>query len=152
MSALAFQPSFATRTAAKKGSRQLRDAILIFKGIDPPKDPTEPRMVRLCPSCHTPIAPGRHLIADIQQTVGSFYGFHRDHILSERRNRELTRARQVAMFLASELTPHSVAEIGRRFNRDHTTVLHAIKQVKDRAENNEEDAFNITLLRERFGA
>jgi chromosomal replication initiator protein len=52
-------------------------------------------------------------------------------MLSKRRNRSVARPRQVAMSLAKELTNHSLPEIGDAFGgRDHTTVLHACKQIK----------------------
>ena len=51
---------------------------------------------------------------------------------SARRAREVARPRQVAMYLSKRLTPRSLPEIGRRFGgRDHTTVIHAIKRIKD---------------------
>ena len=53
-------------------------------------------------------------------------------MLSKRRNRSITRPRQIAMALAKELTTHSLPEIGDAFGgRDHTTVLHAVRKVKE---------------------
>ncbi len=53
-------------------------------------------------------------------------------LLSKRRSRFLARARQLAMALAKELTTHSLPEIGEAFGgRDHTTVMHACRKVKD---------------------
>ena len=50
---------------------------------------------------------------------------------SARRAREVARPRQIAMYIAKQLTPRSLPEIGRRFGgRDHTTVIHAIKQIE----------------------
>jgi hypothetical protein len=132
---------------AVKGSRRLRNAVWKLQGYQPPK----PTKATLCPACLGPIAP-RMLIAEIQQTVGAFFGFHRDHILGDRRDRELTRARQIAMYLSTELTGHSLSEIGRRFTRDHTTVMHAVRMVHERTESDEETALNVALLRERLGA
>ena len=52
-------------------------------------------------------------------------------MLGKRRTRSLARPRQVAMALAKELTEHSLPEIGEAFGgRDHTTVLHACKQIR----------------------
>jgi chromosomal replication initiator protein len=53
-------------------------------------------------------------------------------LLSRRRSRSITRPRQMAMALAKELTNHSLPEIGDAFGgRDHTTVLHACRVVKE---------------------
>jgi chromosomal replication initiator protein len=134
---------------AIRGSRRLRNAIWKLQGYKP--QPVAPKRPEVCPTCSGPIAP-RRLVADIQRTVGAYYGFHANHLISSDRRRQLTLARQVAMYLATELTNHSIAEIGRRFKRDHTTVLHAIKAVGARAEINPELAFDVALLRERLTA
>lgn len=139
---------------AERGSRRLRNAIWRLQGYSPRKVEIPKEKItkaQLCPTCHAPVAP-RRLIAEIQQTVGAFYGFHVTALLSARRGKDLCHARQVGMYLASELTTHSLAEIGRRFNRDHTTILHALKVVQKRAEEDEEAALNIALLRERLSA
>lgn len=58
-------------------------------------------------------------------------------ILSKRRNRSVTRPRQVAMALAKELTSHSLPEIGDAFGgRDHTTVIHACRKIKELLQEN----------------
>ena len=148
-------PTYRLRYAkAERGSRRLRNAIWKLQGIEPPKvNPRapEPRPAQ-CSHCLSPLAPKRHLIADIQRTIAAYYGFPINQLISADRRRELTHARQVAMYLANELTEHSIAEIGRRFKRDHTTVLHALKAVPERAERNPDVAFDITLLRERLTA
>jgi chromosomal replication initiator protein len=70
-------------------------------------------------------------IANIQKTVADYYGLQIKDLLSKRRTRSLARPRQVAMALAKELTEHSLPEIGDAFaGRDHTTVLHACRQVR----------------------
>jgi chromosomal replication initiator protein len=70
-------------------------------------------------------------IANIQKVVADYYGLQIKDLLSKRRTRSLARPRQVAMALAKELTEHSLPEIGDAFaGRDHTTVLHACRQVK----------------------
>lgn len=73
----------------------------------------------------------RITIRDIQEQVAAFYGLPRSEMKSARRSRCVARPRQVAMYLAKQLTPNSLPEIGRRFgNRDHTTVIHAVKQIE----------------------
>lgn len=68
---------------------------------------------------------------NIIKTVGEYYKIKVSELLSKRRNRSVARPRQVAMALCKELTNHSLPEIGEGFGgRDHTTVLHACRQVK----------------------
>ena len=70
-------------------------------------------------------------IANIQKVVADYYGLQIKDLLSKRRTRSLARPRQVAMALAKELTEHSLPEIGDAFaGRDHTTVLHACRQIR----------------------
>lgn len=70
-------------------------------------------------------------IPNIQKTVADYYGLQIKDLLSKRRTRSLARPRQVAMALTKELTEHSLPEIGDAFaGRDHTTVLHACRQIK----------------------
>jgi chromosomal replication initiator protein len=71
-------------------------------------------------------------IDNIQRSVAEYYKIKMSDMLSKRRNRSVARPRQMAMCLAKELTNHSLPEIGDAFGgRDHTTVLHACKQVKN---------------------
>lgn len=70
-------------------------------------------------------------IEDIQRVVSQHYEVARNELLSNRRTRKIVRPRQIAMYLAKQLTPRSLPEIGRRFGgRDHTTVLHAVRKVE----------------------
>ena len=69
-------------------------------------------------------------------------------MLSPRRSRPLARPRQVAMYMAKKLTTRSLPEIGRKFsNRDHTTVIHAVKTIEKLSENNDEMRKNIEELK-----
>lgn len=71
-------------------------------------------------------------IDNIQKTVAEYFKIKIADLLSKRRTRSITRPRQVAMALAKELTNHSLPEIADAFGgRDHTTVLHACKQIKN---------------------
>jgi chromosomal replication initiation ATPase DnaA len=76
--------------------------------------------------------PPRILIRDIQAKVADHYGLTVPALTSAARWRKLAWPRQVAMHLAKRLTPHNLSEIGRRFNRDHATVLHAVRQIEAR--------------------
>ena len=70
-------------------------------------------------------------IANIQKVVADYYGLQLREMLGKKRTRSLARPRQVAMALAKELTEHSLPEIGDAFDgRDHTTVLHACRQIR----------------------
>ncbi|HUO80998.1 MAG TPA: chromosomal replication initiator protein DnaA [Steroidobacteraceae bacterium] len=71
-------------------------------------------------------------VENIQKTVAEYYKIRVADLLSKRRSRSIARPRQVAMALAKELTSHSLPEIGDAFGgRDHTTVMHACKRVKE---------------------
>ena len=70
-------------------------------------------------------------IPNIQKTVADYYGLQMKDLLGKKRTRSLARPRQVAMAMAKELTEHSLPEIGDAFGgRDHTTVLHACRQIR----------------------
>jgi chromosomal replication initiator protein len=71
-------------------------------------------------------------IENIQKTVADYYKVKVADLLSKRRSRSIARPRQMAMALAKELTNHSLPEIGDHFGgRDHTTVIHACRKVKE---------------------
>ncbi len=71
-------------------------------------------------------------VSNIQKTVAEYFGLRLTDLLSMSRSRSLARPRQMAMALAKELTEHSLPEIGRAFGgRDHTTVLHACRTIRD---------------------
>lgn len=71
-------------------------------------------------------------IDNIQRTVAEYYKIKVADILSKRRSRSVARPRQIAMALSKELTSHSLPEIGDAYGgRDHTTVLHACRKVKE---------------------
>ena len=70
-------------------------------------------------------------VDEIQKAVCEHYGMKQADLLSPKRTRAIARPRQVAMSLAKALTTRSYPDIGRRFgNRDHTTVLHAVRQIE----------------------
>ncbi len=87
-------------------------------------------------------------IEKIQNVTSNFYSLSLDEMLSQRRSRPLARPRQIAMYLAKKLTTRSLPEIGRKFaNRDHTTVIHAVKTVDKLYQNNDEIKKNIEDLK-----
>ncbi|QEW05009.1 chromosomal replication initiator protein DnaA [Nitrincola iocasae] len=76
-------------------------------------------------------------IDNIQRVVADYYKIKINDLLSKRRSRSVARPRQMAMSLSKELTNHSLPEIGSAFGgRDHTTVLHACRKIKELRESN----------------
>jgi len=75
----------------------------------------------------------RHVtIEEIQKRVAEHYNIRLGEMYSARRSRSIARPRQVAMYLAKQLTARSLPEIGRKFGgRDHTTVMHAVRRVDE---------------------
>ncbi len=83
-------------------------------------------------------------IEKIQNVTSNFYSLNLQEMLSQRRSRPLARPRQIAMYLAKKLTTRSLPEIGRKFaNRDHTTVIHAVKTIDKLCGSNEEIKKNV---------
>jgi chromosomal replication initiator protein len=90
----------------------------------------------------------RVTIEEIQRRVAEHYHLRLTDMSSARRARAVARPRQVAMFLAKQLTSRSLPEIGRKFgNRDHTTVMHAVTRVTELMELDADFAENVELLR-----
>ena len=84
----------------------------------------------------------------IQNVVSNFFNIGLSEMLSQRRSRPLARPRQIAMYLAKKMTTRSLPEIGRRFaNRDHTTVIHAVKTITRLSEQDDEMKKNINLIK-----
>jgi chromosomal replication initiator protein len=77
-------------------------------------------------------------IEDILRIVSRHFGVSKGDLLSQRRHRSVVWPRQIGMYLAKQLTARSLPEIGRRFgNRDHTTVLHAIRKIETELSGNQ---------------
>jgi chromosomal replication initiator protein len=90
----------------------------------------------------------RVTIEEIQRRVAEHYRIRLTDMSSPRRARTVARPRQVAMYLAKQLTSRSLPEIGRRFgNRDHTTVLHAVSRVAELMARDAGFAEDVELLR-----
>lgn len=97
--------------------------------------------------------PRRVKIEDIQRIVSKHYNVSKADLLSARRTRTIVRPRQIAMYLAKVMTPRSLPEIGRRFgNRDHTTVLHAVRKIEDLARSDTGLAQELDLLKRMLDA
>lgn len=86
-------------------------------------------------------------IDNIQRTVAEYYKIRVSDLLSSKRNRSISRPRQIAMSLAKELTNQSLPEIGKAFGgKDHTTVLHACRKVKELLESDSRVAEDYSNL------
>ena len=84
----------------------------------------------------------------IQNVVSNYFNIGLSEMLSQRRSRPLARPRQVAMYLAKKMTSRSLPEIGRRFaNRDHTTVIHAVKTITRLSEQDDEMKENLNQIK-----
>ena len=84
----------------------------------------------------------------IQNIVSNYFNIALSEMLSQRRSRPLARPRQIAMYLAKKMTTRSLPEIGRRFaNRDHTTVIHAVKTITRLSEQDDEMKRNINQIK-----
>ena len=71
-------------------------------------------------------------IEEIQRKVAEHYNIRLSDMIGPKRLRNIARPRQVAMYLAKQLTPRSLPEIGRRFGgRDHTTIMHGVKKIEE---------------------
>ena len=90
----------------------------------------------------------RVTIEEIQKRVAEHYRIRTSDMHSARRSRAIARPRQVAMYLAKQLTPRSLPEIGRKFGgRDHTTVMHAVRKIDELRATDSTLAEDVDLLR-----
>ena len=72
-------------------------------------------------------------------------------MLSQRRSRSLARPRQIAMYLAKQYTTNSLPDIGRRFsNRDHTTVIHAVKKIDELIRKDNQIKVDVVEIKKRL--
>ena len=95
----------------------------------------------------------RVTIEEIQKRVAEHFNIRISDMHSARRARSVARPRQVAMYLAKQLTSRSLPEIGRKFGgRDHTTVMHAVRKVDELRERDAGFAEDVELLRRMLEA
>jgi len=90
----------------------------------------------------------RITIDEIQRKVAEHYNIRLSDMHSARRARQVARPRQVAMYLAKQLTARSLPEIGRKFGgRDHTTVMHAVRKIEELSNDDASFAQDVEILR-----
>lgn len=86
-------------------------------------------------------------IDEIQKKVAEYFNISVKELQSSRRARTVARPRQIAMYLAKQLTSRSLPEIGRKFDRDHTTVMHAVRKVEGLIVEDASLAESVNVLR-----
>lgn len=131
--------------------RELKSAvtkvITQMQLFDRPNMPIEE--VRRLLESHFSGGGGKRLtIADIQQEVEQFYKVSHADLVGKKRNRNITYARQVAIYLCRTLLDLSYDAIGQQFNRDHATVMYSINCVEDRMKENDEYREEVTTVRQ----
>ncbi|MGA0540757.1 chromosomal replication initiator protein DnaA [Neotabrizicola sp. VNH66] len=87
-------------------------------------------------------------IEEIQRKVAEHYNVRLSDLIGPKRLRTIARPRQVAMYLAKQLTSRSLPEIGRRFGgRDHTTIMHGVRKIEELAATDSQLADDLQLLK-----
>ena len=87
----------------------------------------------------------------IQTVVADYFGIDVTDLVSQKRTKELVQPRQIAMYMCRELTQMSYANIAQAFNREnHTTVIHACKQIESMMDRDDEEQQTIMLLLREF--
>ena len=90
-------------------------------------------------------------VESIQKIVATYFNLNLQEMLSARRSRSLARPRQIAMYLAKQNTTNSLPDIGRKFsNRDHTTVIHAVKKIDELIKKDNEIRQNVTEIKKKL--
>jgi len=90
-------------------------------------------------------------IETIQNIVAAYFNLNMQEMLSPRRSRSLARPRQIAMYLSKQYTTNSLPDIGRKFsNRDHTTVIHAVKKIEELMKKDTEIKQNVMEIKKRL--
>ena len=90
-------------------------------------------------------------VESIQNIVALYFNLNIQEMLSPRRSRALARPRQIAMYLAKQYTTNSLPDIGRKFsNRDHTTVIHAVKKIDELIKKDSVIRQNVIEIKKKF--
>jgi chromosomal replication initiator protein len=90
---------------------------------------------------------------EIMRKTCDYFNVRMSDMLSPKRSRNIARPRQMAMYLAKHLTSRSYPEIGKRFgNRDHTTVIHAVRKIEELKGQDSQVAEDAELLRRMLEA
>jgi chromosomal replication initiator protein len=98
------------------------------------------------------LPPGAATLEAIQNAAAEAFGLSKERLLARDRSPKVALARQIAMYLARELTDVSLPEIGRGFGRDHSTVVHAHKRIAADVAAGGPAASTVDMLRERLAS
>jgi chromosomal replication initiator protein len=90
-------------------------------------------------------------IEEIQRKVAEHYNIRLSDMIGPKRVRTIARPRQIAMYLAKQLTPRSLPEIGRRFGgRDHTTIMHGVRKIEELMSTDSQLNDDLQMLRRQL--
>ena len=90
-------------------------------------------------------------IEEIQRKVAEHYNIRLSDMIGPKRVRNIARPRQIAMYLAKQLTPRSLPEIGRRFGgRDHTTIMHGVRKIEELMATDSQMSDDLQMLRRQL--
>ena len=93
------------------------------------------------------IQPARPKLDDIVEAVAGFYGLKPNDLVGKSRAANISRARQIGIYLANEMTTRSATQIGRHFSRDHTTVTYSIKRIRGLCNSRQDVVNDIDAIR-----
>jgi chromosomal replication initiator protein len=152
----AFLPESALERLASEpdiSPRELLGALMkLTTYADLTGKPVTPDIVEEAIGTRAATSDKRVTIEEIQKKTAEFYKLDLRELHSARRARNVARPRQVAMYLARELTSRSLPDIGRRFGgRDHTTVLHACRRIEELCKNDPLFQQEVEFLRKVLG-
>lgn len=113
----------------------------------------QPLTEELCAQVLADMIPARKALdgETIQREVARFYKLAVDELRGERRVKHVAHARQVAMYLCRTMTPDSLPEIGKRFNKDHSTVLTSVRKIESLKDSDAQLKLELGQLTEKLG-
>jgi chromosomal replication initiator protein len=113
----------------------------------------QPLTEELCAQVLADMIPARKALdgETIQREVARFYKLAVDELRGERRVKHVAHARQVAMYLCRTMTPDSLPEIGKRFNKDHSTVLTSVRKIELLKDSDAQLKLELGQLTEKLG-
>lgn len=146
---------YTTAADVRRGATEVRRRLMALKKSEPPAPvPPPPEPEPLAAEAEQQQAPQeaaeaeqRVSVRTIQQEVARFYRVSFDEMLSERRHWNIRHPRQVAYYLARTMTLQSLPDIGRRFRRDHTTIMHGLAKIRAMIEHDERLQDEIELIK-----
>lgn len=126
--------------ASGSNIRELKSAVtkVIYQLTFTPNKTVTLRDVKQLLENHFSSGPTKKLtVADIQKEVENFFKVSHSELIGKKRSREITHARQVAIFLCRELLEIPYEDVGKHFNRDHSTAMYAVTTIETKMKENE---------------